>query len=158
MPRISRRKFITRATAAGAGTCMCGLSGCATFSKVGKTPSIPADAYSFKNGKLTILLGKVAQLEKIGGSIKIIDSKLPEPLIIARIEEKEYTAVSIKCPHRGVEVEYKHDSKQFRCASLGSSTFATDGTHKKGFAKKSLTRFDAKLDPSDPNSLIISMT
>ena len=155
--QINRRKFIKGMVVAGTGTCACGLGGCATFTKIGHTPAIPANAYSIENGKLMIFTGKVSQLEKIGGSVKVIDAKLPEPMIIARTGEKEYAAVSIKCPHRGVEVEYKHDSKHFRCASLGSSSFAMDGTFKKGLAKKSLARFNVNMDPSDKNSLIINL-
>jgi Rieske Fe-S protein len=157
MSKISRRKFITGIAVAGTGTCVCSLSGCATFSKIGNTPSVPAGSYVIENKNIKLGLDKVPELAQIGGSVKIIDPKLPQPIIIGRNGETGYAVVSIKCPHRGVEVEYKHSDKQFRCASLGHSTFATDGTYKKGLAKKSLTRFDAKLDPSDKNTLIISL-
>lgn len=156
MSKINRRKFIKGVVAAGAGTCVCGLNGCATFTKTGSTPSVPAAAYAIENKSIKVSLAKVPELGKVGGSVKIIDPKLPEPIIIGRIEETGYAVVSIKCPHRGVEVEYRHADKQFRCASIGHSTFATDGTYKKGLAKKSLSRFEAKLDPSDKNTLIIT--
>ncbi|MDD4872129.1 MAG: Rieske 2Fe-2S domain-containing protein [Kiritimatiellae bacterium] len=157
MSGINRRKFIAGVVAAGSGTCVCGLSGCATFTKIGSTSSIPSGAYVVENNKMRIDLAKVPELGKIGGSVKIIDPKLPQPIIIGRSGDAEYAAVSIKCPHRGVEVEYKYADKQFRCASIGHSTFATDGTYRKGLAKKSLSKFDAKLDQSDRNTLIISL-
>ena len=106
---------------------------------------------------MRIDLAKVPTLGKVGRSVKIIDPKLPQSLIIGRSGDTEYVVVSIKCPHRGVEVEYTPAAKQFRCASLGHSTFALDGTYKNGLAKKSLTKFDAKLDPADKGSLIISL-
>ncbi len=52
-------------------------------------------------------------------------------------------------------MEYNHDAKTFRCTSLGHSTFATDGKLLKGLASRSLTKFEAKLDASDKNSLVI---
>ena len=155
MTRINRRKFIAGVVTAGAGTCICGLNGCATFTKTGGAASIPAGAYIVENKNIKIALDKVSELGTIGGSVKITDAKLPQPVIVGRIGVSEYAVVSLKCPHRGVEVEYKHADKQFRCASIGHSTFAADGTYKKGFAKKSLIKFEAKLDTIDANTLII---
>lgn len=155
MSRINRRKFIKGVVVAG--TCACGMSGCATFTKTGSTPSIPAGAYTVENKSIKIALDKVPELAQTGGAVKIIDTRLPQPVIVGRSGDADYAVVSIKCPHRGVEVEYKHADKQFRCASIGHSTFAMDGTCKKGMTKKSLSRFDAKLDPSNKNTLIISL-
>ncbi|MCX6911194.1 MAG: Rieske 2Fe-2S domain-containing protein [Verrucomicrobia bacterium] len=157
MSNISRRKFIGGAAVAGAGACVCGLSGCATFTKTGNTSAILGGAYTVENNKVKITLDKVAELGNIGGSVKIVDARLPQPIIIARIADADYAVMSIKCPHRGAEVEYKHDAKTFRCASLGHSTFATDGKLLKGLASRSLTKFEAKLDPTDKNSLVIAL-
>ena len=158
MSNVTRRKFIAgvAATAAGTGVCVYGLRGCATFSKVGSTPAISGGAYVVENNKVRIDLSKVAELRRIGGSVKIIDTKLPQSIIVARSGDTDFVAVSLQCPHRGVEVEYRHAEKQFRCASLGHSTFGLDGTRKKGFANTSLRKFEAQIDPSETNSLIIS--
>ena len=43
----------------------------------------------------------------------------------------EYVVAALRCPHRGVELEYQPDKNLFRCASLGHSKFALDG-HKLG--------------------------
>ncbi len=154
--RISRRRFITNIAKTGTTVCACGLTGCASFTKIGKTPAIPSEACKIENAMLEVDLTRVPQLQKTGGSVKMIDPRLPEPIIIARTGEKDYSVLSIKCPHRGVEVEYKHDKKQFRCASLGSSTFAQDGTLKKGFARKSLRKFAVQLS-EEGNRLIINI-
>ena len=152
MAKISRRKFISEVAAAGTGACVCGLSGCATFTMIGSTPPIPSGSYSLDNNQIRVTLDKVAELGKVGGAVKITNTKLPQPIIVARVAGSEYVALSIKCPHRGVEVEYEHDAKKFRCASLGHSTFALDGALLKGLASRSLKRFEAKLEP---NSLVI---
>jgi len=150
--------MVTAIGAAGAGTCVCGLGGgCATFSKVGNTPAIAAEAYAVEGKTLKVSLDKTPALATVGGSVKIIDSRLPTPLIIGRTGEAEYAVVSLLCPHRGVEVEYRHADKQFRCASLGHSRFGTDGALKKGMTKKSLSRYAAALDPADKNRLVVAL-
>ena len=158
MKKMTRRDMVTAIGAAGAGTCVCGLGGgCATFTKVGNTPAIAAEAYAVEGKTLKVSLDKTSALADVGGSVKIIDARLPTPLIIGRIGETEYAVVSLLCPHRGVEVEYKHADKQFRCASLGHSKFGTDGKLKKGLTKKSLSRYTATLDPADKNRLVVTL-
>lgn len=158
MKPISRRRVVAAIGAAGAGTCVCGLNGgCASFSKVGKTVPIATDAYAVDATKLTIDLSQVAALNEVGGSVKIIDANLPTPLIIGRTGESEYAVVSLLCTHRGVEVEYRHQDKQFRCASVGHSKFGTDGALKKGLASKPLRAYTATLDSDDKTSLVIAL-
>ncbi len=150
--------MVTAIGAAGAGTCVCGLGGgCATFSKVGGTPAMAADAYAVEGKSLKVTLGQVSALAGVGGSVKVIDARLPTPIIIARTGEGEYAVVSLLCPHRGVEVEYRHADKQFRCASLGHSKFGMDGALKRGLTKKSLSRYSATLDPADKNRLVVTL-
>ena len=157
MKKMTRRGMVTALGAAGAGTCVCGLNGgCATFTKKGKTPAIEAEAYVIDGSTVKVALDKVPPLAAVGGSFKIIDSRLPTPIIIARKGETEYAVVSLLCPHRGVEVEYQHEEKRFRCASLGHSKFGTDGALQKGLANKGLTRFVAQLDPADSKRLLIT--
>jgi len=134
MEKISRRKFVIHSmeAAAFAGACVCGLSGCATFTKIGDTPPLPADAYAVKPpGTVTVTLNKATPLATLGGAGKIIDPALRDSLIIARVENNGYIVASLLCPHRRVELEYQPDNKRFRCASLGHSKFALDG-HKLG--------------------------
>ena len=157
MNKMTRRSMVTAIGAAGAGTCVCGLGGgCATFSKVGRTPAIAADAYAVEAKTLKVALGKVPPLAAVGGSVKVIDARLPTPIIIARTGEADYAAVSLLCPHRGVEVEYQHEQQRFRCASLGHSRFGADGALQKGLTDKGLARFEAKLDPADGQRLLIT--
>ena len=158
MKKMTRRGMVAAIGAAGAGTCVCGLGGgCATFSKVGSTPAVAADAYAVEGKTLKVTLDKTPALASVGGAVKVIDSRLPTSIILARTGEAEYAAVSLLCPHRGVEVEYRHAEKQFRCASLGHSKFGTDGALKKGLTKKSLSRYAAALDPADKNRLLVTL-
>lgn len=154
---MTRRDVVTAIGLAGTGACVCGMNqGCATFTKKGKTPAIAAEAYVIEGNVLRVALDKVPALAVVGGSVKIIDPRLPTSIIIARKGETEYAAVSLLCPHRGVEVEYQHEQRRFRCASLGHSKFGTDGALQKGLADKGLARYEARLDPADGKRLLIT--
>ena len=158
----TRREFLGRSAVVVIGTtsCLCGLGGCATLTKIGNTPPIPEDAYHFdaEASRVEVDLGKVPQLAEAGGSVKIRDSALPEPLIIARTEERTYVVASIKCTHWGVEVEYQPEKGEFECASLGSSQFATDGSRLGGPAKQPLRVFQTSFDPDAGDRLIIDLS
>jgi len=159
MKKMSRRKFVAGCGAAvsvaAAGSCMCTKTGRATITGVGSTPEINPEAYTITGGGLRIDMDKEPRLKIIGNAVKVLDDKLKAPLIIVQETQGAYIAVSIKCTHRGVEVEYKTDDKCFKCASLGGSRFRTDGTKIKGFANGPLESFPVSLKG---NILKIDMT
>jgi Rieske Fe-S protein len=162
MGEETRREFLGRSAVVviGTTTCLCGLGGCATFTKTGNTPPIPEDAYTFEAevGRVVVDLGRVPQLAEMGGSVKIRDAALSDALIIARTAQETYVVASIECPHRGVEVEYRPDRSEFECASLGSSEFALDGSRLGGPAKQPLRIFAASLDAEAQSRLIIDLS
>ena len=157
MKKISRKAFIVGgATAAVAGACLCTKTGWATISGVGDTPNIAPDAYDLgENESIRIRLDRVPDLAFDGGSIKILDSNIDDSLIVVRITEDVYVASSIKCTHRGVEVEYRADDKCFKCASIGGSTFKTSGDKVRGFAKSSLKTYPIS---TEGNTLVIRLS
>jgi hypothetical protein len=104
------------------------------------------------------MLDKAPALTNVGGSVKIIDARLPMPLLVARTGEATYTVVSLLCPHRHVEVEYQHQNKLFRCASLGHSKFGLDGKLLKSMTtKESISHYAAALDLDDKNRLVVTL-
>ena len=129
MKKISRKAFIVGGVAATAtGACLCTKKGWATISGISDTPNIAPDAYVIETDQsIRIRLDRTPQLAIDGGSIKILDTNIDDSLIVVRISEDVYAASSIKCTHRGVEVEYKADEKCFKCASIGGSTFNITG-------------------------------
>jgi Rieske Fe-S protein len=162
MQEQNRREFLGSSAVLVIGTtsCLCGLGGCATFTKNGKTPPIPEDAYSLdaEANRVDVDLGKVPQLAELGGAVKIRASALPDPLIIARTAEDTYVVASIQCPHRGVEVEYQPEEGGFECASLGSSRFALDGSLQGGPAKEPLRVFPTSLAGDAKSHLVIDLS
>jgi Rieske Fe-S protein len=147
MQDMKRREFLKASamTVIVTSTCLCGLNGCATFTKVGDTLPAKPEALSRKGNELLIDLSKEPALSRIGGAVKIKNENIPEGIIIARTQENAYQIVSLSCPHRGAEVEYDHQNQRFVCASIGSSKFTLEGQLTKGPAKKSLQPYKAKL-------------
>ena len=144
MKKISRKAFLVGGTAAAVtlGGCLCTQMGRATLFGTGTTPEISREAYEVLDGEtIRIDLDHVPELASVGGAVKISDSDMDDSLIIARTSENDYVATSIFCTHRGVEVEYRHGDQCLKCASLGGSTFGTNGDIIRGFAKSSLRTY-----------------
>jgi Rieske Fe-S protein len=142
--KITRKAFLVggATVAAAAGACLCTKTGRATISGVGATPSIAPGAYGVGEDKnLKIYLDRVRELAFVGGAVKILDSKINDSLIVVRETEDVFVAASVRCTHRGVEVEYRADERCFKCASLGGSRFKTNGEKLRGFAKGPLRTY-----------------
>jgi Rieske Fe-S protein len=148
MKKPSRRAFVcacTTAAAAAAGGAYWYGRDCPTLTGVGKTPPVAKTAYHIDaEGGLVLDLNQVPELSEVGGSAKIIDSRLAHPLIVARTATDAYAVNSLRCTHRGVEVEYLHARGHFKCASLGGSTFTIEGQKMKGFATRNLTSYPVR--------------
>jgi len=150
MKNMNRRQFLKKSsmTVVVTSTSLCGLSGlnsCATITKNGRTPAINSGSYTFSQNILAIDLSKEPHLEKVGGAVKIKHDEIPDGIIIAHVDQGRFEIASLLCPHRGVEVNYKHSEKRFQCASLGSSKFELDGTFISGPADEPLKAYEADL-------------
>ena len=147
MEKLNRRQFLKKSaiTIAVTSTCLCNLNGCATITKIGNTPAINPEAFTLTDNILTIDLSKEAILSKVGGAVKVIHTDIPDSMIIAHVEDNRFEITSLLCTHRGVEVEYDHSQTNFKCASLGGSTFTIDGNNISGFAEKPLKEYEAIL-------------
>ena len=148
MHDLDRREFFKKSAKLTAVTavCLCGLEGCATYTKLGSTPAANPESLAFADNTITVDLTKEPNLSRVGGAVKIIRSEIPQGMIIAHVERDRFEVVSLLCPHRGVEVEYDHQRTRFQCASIGSSLFAIDGNNISGPANSPLRDYDAVLD------------
>ncbi len=150
MKNYNRREFLKTGalSIAVTSTCLCGLNGCATITKVGDTPAINPDAFTLTNNLLRIDLSREPILGKVGGSVKVKHPDIPEGLIIVHVDDNQFAIASLLCTHRGVEVEYNPSENNFECASLGSSTFSLKGLKVGGPAENPLKAYEAILDNS----------
>jgi Rieske Fe-S protein len=159
MMERTRRRFLTDAGVVVLGTaCGCSLTGCKMISGVGDTPELAVEHYSVDGEDLTIALEAIPELSVVGGSVKITGDRLPEPLIIARVAEREYAVVSLRCTHAGRELEYQPDEQIFRCVSFSHAEFARDGALLSGPAEEPLTAYAASAAPGQPGQLRIRIS
>ena len=154
--KVTRREFL--AASAAAGACVCGLNGCFLFPNTGDTrqidPSVYEIATSDSSVDIVIDTGSVPELLNEGSSVKIIDSRIKESLIIANTGDTGFTALSIACPHNGFEVEYKHDKKVFRCISLNQAEFSCAGQVVDGPTDRNLNAYPVRFQK---DKLIVSV-
>jgi Rieske Fe-S protein len=154
-----RRRFIAGTGKVIVGTaCGCSLLSCKMITGVGDVPELPADLYRIEDDELSIALDGIPELSRVGGSVKITTGQLADPLIIARVSEEEYVAASVRCTHRGREVEYLPEEGKFRCVSLGHSEFSTDGSLLKGPAENPLRVYEASPGGIEQNRLTIAIS
>lgn len=156
MKDMKRREFLKAGAMAVVvtSTCLCGLNGCSSFTKIGHTLDARPEALDRKGNELLIDLSKEPVLSRVGGAVKIKNEHLPKGIIIAHTEENTYQIVSLTCPHRDVEVEYDPKKQRFECASIGSSTFTLNGQNTGGPARKPLQNYSARIQG---NILIIKI-
>jgi cytochrome b6-f complex iron-sulfur subunit len=113
--------------------CVVLLAGCG-FAPATETVS---GGYSVTGDTVYVRLTLAPDLAQIGGSISIVDDRLPRPMIIARVGAEEYVVASNHCTHNSKPLGYDPEGGVFRCAS-GKSEFAVDGRVLRGPAEQDL--------------------
>lgn len=147
MDNLDRREFIKKGAIAvsAVSACLCGLSGCAAYTKVSNTPAVNPAAMTIDRGILTVNPAMEPNLSKVGGAVKVLHPKIPNGVIIAHVDKNRYEVVSLLCTHRGVELEYEHPNGHFKCPSLGGSVFTLDGANDGGLASRPLRNYHASI-------------
>lgn len=142
MKKMSRRAFIKGSLLAATGTCVCGMVGYGMYHMMGHTPAIQKQAYFIDGRRVFIDPAKESRLIQMGGSVKMIDPRLNDAMIIAHSSQNQFIAASIHCTHGGIEVEYHHEESLFRCPSIGGSQFKLNGKKISGPAKRDLKQYE----------------
>ncbi|MDX2255618.1 MAG: Rieske (2Fe-2S) protein [Pseudanabaenaceae cyanobacterium bins.39] len=88
-------------------------------------------------------VGKVSQLDKDG---QIVSGKIA--VVRDPQNASKLLAVDITCTHKGCDVQWKKDKKQFVCP-CHDAEFAPNGTVKEGPADKPLKSFVAKIEKDE---------
>lgn len=101
-------------------------------------------AYYIEGGKVSVMLEKVPELSRVGGSAAIVNDSEQVYLVIARTAENEYVVASSQCTHRGRPLVYDHKAKIFRCASR-KSVYRLDGSIEKGPTDIPLSTYKSRL-------------
>ena len=89
-------------------------------------------------GETVLKLKDYEDLGKIGG-FQVIDTEAGR-VIVARIDADNFAACSAVCTHRGCEVGYSADTKEFVCPCHGAR-FSENGKVKGGPTKRDLQSY-----------------
>lgn len=133
-----RRQFLFQAAAVTMAGAVAGIS----LERMAHAEGIvPAAAHQELHLPLT------GELAKIGGStiVDVKENNESRKVIIARVDANTLAACSAICTHKGCEVEYDGNAKEWSCPCHGSR-FALDGRVTNGPAKKPLEQFKAALE------------
>lgn len=128
---MNRKDFLITA---GKGVAFAGFVYCIGCKKNSDSPTAPTST----DFTLDLTLHSNQPLNSIGGSI------VNSGIVIGRVSQTEFAAVSSACTHQGTTVEFQLANNQFYCPNHGS-TYALNGTVTRGPAQKSLTKYNTSL-------------
>jgi nitrite reductase/ring-hydroxylating ferredoxin subunit len=120
---------------------------------------IDAGAYSLDGNTVRVILEKVPELSRAGGSAAVANDSDHIHLIIARTGDETFAVALNQCPHKERPLGYDHRTGLFICSS-GKSEFRVDGSIVKGPAEQRLPVYPWRLEqgelhidlPDDPSA------
>ncbi len=129
--RLDRRRFLG---ACGGALACAAVSGCASVVAHQVTPS---------DGRVALRLADHPELSAAGGSLTIQPRGREDPLLVLRLDDREFAVLSPICTHRGCTVEVAGDRLECPCHG---STYDRKGTVLGGPAERALARYAAHVD------------
>jgi nitrite reductase/ring-hydroxylating ferredoxin subunit len=135
---LSRRGFLARAMAA---TVFATVGGNEVLGRI--FPKLNRTANS---GIFSVSLEQFTVLQQVDGSVRLSIAGLNHKVLVTRVAESEFTAVSEVCTHSGCAIgNYDVANKRFQCPCHGSR-FAADGSVLRGPAPRSLDSYPVQFD------------
>ena len=138
---MNRRNFLETICKAGAGILVAGAA--VDLSNV-KTLVARARRVSPEVMEIPINLEDAPDLRPVGGSYHLSVEDLEREILVVHDAKDHFTAVNIKCSHRGCDLNYEKSAQKFVCPCHGSE-FDLAGAPLKGPATKPLTYYHAEL-------------
>lgn len=137
---LSRRGFLTRAMAA---TIFATVGGNEVLGKI-----IPILNRKTNVGTFSVSLDQFTALQQVNGSVRLAVAGLNHKVLVTRISETEFTAVSEVCTHSGCSIgDYDVTNERFECP-CHKSRFAADGSVLRGPAPRALDSYPVTFDAS----------
>ncbi|MCC7437181.1 MAG: Rieske 2Fe-2S domain-containing protein [Armatimonadetes bacterium] len=139
---ISRRTFLAGAAAA---TVFATVGGKEILGKI--IPKLNSAAATGRlAGTFSVSLDQFAALQQVDGSVRLSIAGLNHKVLVTRVAETEFTAVSEVCTHSGCAIgNYEVANKRFQCPCHGSR-FAADGSVLRGPAPRALDSYPVEFD------------
>lgn len=129
---MNREEFLKQLGTAALLTC----SGCAMFACSSEDQDPAPSNVDFT---LDLTQSPNTSLNTVGGSVSA------NGIIIARLSDSEFTALSRACTHQGTPVNYRSTQQDFLCPNHGS-IFNKNGVVQNGPAQTSLKKYNTELN------------
>lgn len=139
---MNRREFIEKACLSGIAI----VGGASIISSldIATLKASPRPGVFRGNREIPLRLEDTPELQKVGGAYHLEIEEIEKNVLVVRTGEDTFTAVDIKCTHKGCEVKYNETGNNFVCP-CHDSVFDIEGTPKSGPAKKSLGTYHVTL-------------
>ncbi|RLC32026.1 MAG: Rieske (2Fe-2S) protein [Deltaproteobacteria bacterium] len=116
------------------------------FQRIFGIPATPKfnhpDCWHFSDGKLTVDLKKVPELDKPGGAIRVEGRDLPRRILVVHGEDGNYHVFQNRCTHMGHRrLDPVPGTNTVQCCSVNKSTYDYAGTKIHGPAPKPITTY-----------------
>jgi Rieske Fe-S protein len=136
--KMNRREFIERACLSGLGI-VAGTTVLSAFNIPTLKASLRPNMFGAQR-EIPLLLADTPELQTVGGAYHLSIEEIDKDILVVRTGDDDFTAVDIKCTHKGCEVKYEDKSHMFVCP-CHDSHFDLDGEAKSGPAKKPLKKY-----------------
>ncbi len=91
------------------------------------TEALPPASVEFGNGKITVDLGRVPELQRNGVSFRIVDDSRKLNLILIHAGRGLYVAMDRSCTHAGAQCTYDRKRQTLQCTSLNHAEYDLRG-------------------------------
>lgn len=139
MIAVGRREFL--GICGGAAACIA-TSGCA---------SVMVQRVTATGGRVRLTIARHPELRATDGVLAIQPEGFTDPILVLRVGDGRYTALSPICTHRGCTVEPSGDRLECPCHG---STYDREGRVLIGPAERALSRYPAVVEG---DTLVISV-
>lgn len=139
---MNRREFIEKACLSGIAI----VGGASIISSldIATLKASPRSDVFRGNREIPLRLEDTPELQKIGGAYHLEIEEIEKNVLVVRTGEDTFTAVDIKCTHKGCDVKYNETGNNFICP-CHDSVFDIEGKPKSGPAKKPLGTYNVTL-------------
>jgi len=114
-----------------------------------------AECWTYRDGKLEVVLDKAPELSQKGGAVRLEGAPLPKRVLVVHGQDGAFHAFPNRCTHAGHRrIDPVPGEDKIRCCSVGKSTFDYSGKLLSGSAKESLEPLPLE---SEGGKLVISV-
>jgi len=117
-------------------------------------PPTIEQAWSYSDGKLTLELAKLPEIESLGSAVRVEGDVLPEPVLVVLGDDGNFYSFLNACTHAGRMIDPVAGSMTLECCSISKSTYDYEGKVISGPAEETLRSFPLS---TDGNQLVIEV-